>query len=528
MQDGERIISEPKAVASKFNKFFATIGCRIARKLCFVSKDAWKKYESAIQTDDENLCELQCVGTEAVSKILHSLKVNKAAGLDKIPARLVRDAEVELAPSLTYLINKSITDGTVPALWKVARVTPLYKSEDKLLVENYRPISVLPVLSEVLERVVHTQMSAYLDHLSLLYKHQYGFRRGRSTAQAVGQLNNFVIDAMDGQKVTGMLFLDISKAFDSINHKILLGKLEHIGLSSRSLRWFKSYLADRRQCVCINGEMSETRTIDLGVPQGSILGPLLFNVYINSLSTAVTKCELILYADDAVLVVAASTSRELTDALQHDFNEISNWYISNKLTVNVKKTKLMLSESKTMLSSFSDFTFSAGEDQVNRVSSFNYLGVVLDEKWKWKIHVNSLLQKLGHRLSVFNRIYHMLDEKSLTAYFNGLVLPHLDYADVVWADQPGLTTQMKQLQSFQNRIAKKISKGKMTSAEALTSLQWVPLHARRFGHRCCLVQDAMKGEIPEHLDVFKSTMSQQHGYNTRNGYMPVISKPRTE
>ena len=129
-------------------------------------------------------------------KILHSLKVNKAAGLDKIPARLVRDAEVELAPSLTYLINKLITDGTVPALWKVARVTPLYKSEDKLLVENYRPISLLPVLSKVLERVVHTQVSAYLDHLGLLYKHQYGFRRGRSTAQVVGQLNNFVLDAM--------------------------------------------------------------------------------------------------------------------------------------------------------------------------------------------------------------------------------------------------------------------------------------------------------------------------------------------
>ena len=125
----------------------------------------------------------------------------------------------------------------------------------------------------------------------------------------MGLLNNFVLDAMDGQKVTGMPFLDISKAFDSINHKILLGRLEHIGLSARSLRWFKSCLADRLQRVCINGEMSETRTIDLGVPQGSILGLLLFNVYINSLSSAITKSELILYADDAVLVVAASTSR---------------------------------------------------------------------------------------------------------------------------------------------------------------------------------------------------------------------------
>ena len=123
----------------------------------------------------------------------------------------------------------------------------------------------------------------------------------------MGLLNNFVLDAMDGQKVTGMLFLDISKAFDSINHKLLLGKLEHIGLSARSLRLFESYLADSHQCLCINGEMSETCTIDLGVPQGSILGLLLFKVYINSLSSAITKSKLIVYAGDAVLVVAAST-----------------------------------------------------------------------------------------------------------------------------------------------------------------------------------------------------------------------------
>ena len=138
-------------------------------------------------------------------------------------------------------------------------------------------------------------------------------------------------------------------------------------------------------------------------------------MYINSLSSAITKSELILYADDGVLVVAASTFRELTDALRHDFNQITNWYISNKLTVNVKKTKLMLSGSKQCYHHLVT-TFSAGEDQVNRVSSLNYLGIALDEKWKWKMHCNSPLQKLGHRLSVFNPIYHLLDKKSLTAY----------------------------------------------------------------------------------------------------------------
>ena len=180
------------------------------------------------------------------------------------------------------------------------------------------------------------------------------------------------------------------------------------------------------------------------------------------------------------------------------------------------------------MSQFNNFQFFTDEGQISRVPSITYLTVVLDEKWNSKMHMNSLSQKLGHRLSVFNRIYHMLDKRSLMAYFNGPVLPHLDYADVVWGDQPGLTTQMKQLQSLQNHFAKKIVKAKVTSAEVLTLLRWVPLHARRTGHRRCLVQDALKGKIPEYFDVFNSKLSQQHGYNTRNGFMPKVSRLRTE
>ena len=228
----------------------------MACKLSIVAKGAWKKYEAVFQVNSGQTWNLKPVDCRTVREILHSLKVNRAAGLDKIPARLPRDAEVELAPSVTYLINKSIIDGTVPDVWKIARVSPLYKSEDKILVENYRPIAVLPILSKVMERAVYAQLSAHLDQLGFLYQHQYGFRRGHSTAQAIGQLNNWVLEAMDRKELTGLLFVDISKAFDSINHKILLGKLEHIGLSESSLKWFKSYLVDRRQCVCINGELS--------------------------------------------------------------------------------------------------------------------------------------------------------------------------------------------------------------------------------------------------------------------------------
>ena len=180
-----------------------------------------------------------------------------------------------------------------------------------------------------------------------------------------------------------------------------------------------------------------------------------------------------------------------------------------------------------MLSQFNEFQFFTDERQLNRVPSVTHLGIVLDEKWKWKMHINRLLQKLGHRLPVLNRIYHMLDKRRLIVYFNGLVLPHLNYADVIGGDQPGLTTQMKQLQSFQNRLAKKIVKAKVTSAEALTLLRWVPLRVRRIGHRSCLVQDVLRGNIPKHFDIYNSNMTQPHGYNTRNAYLPKVSRPRT-
>ncbi len=371
-------------------------------------------------------------------------------------------------------------------------------------------------------------LSVHLDQLGFLHKHQYGFRRGHSTTQAIGQLNNWVLEAMDRKELTGLLFVDISKAFDSINHKILLGKLEHIGLSESSLKWFKSYLKDRQQRVCINGELSEARQIDLGVPQGSILGPLLFNVYVNSLPTCIKKCRMILYADDAVLIYAASTPEGLQDAFVHDFKLMCDWYTVNRLSLNVKKTKMMLAGSRTMLSTFQHFEFKLDGELVSRVAEFKYLGIMLDEKWNWKSHISNLSRKLGHRLSIFNRILHLLDKNTRLAYYNGLVLPHLDYGDTVWGDQPRMKSEMALLQGFQNRFAKKIVDSKLSSEEAIAELKWIPLTRRRFGHRCVDVHNAIKGNIPEHFGTFRTPLTMLHGYNTRNGNLPPLPNVKTD
>ena len=189
---------------------------------------------------------------------------------------------------------------------------------------------------------------------------------------------------MDRGKVTGLWFVDISKAFDSLNHKVLLGKL----------RWLRSNLADRRQRVLINGELSDCCAITQGVPQGSILGSLFFNIYVNSLQNAVKNTRVILYADDTVLICTASTSVELQAILARDFNWMCDWYNENKLAINVKKTKLMLARSKTMLSLFDDVDLEMNGTQVERVQSCKYLGVTMDKKWSWKPHISDLSKKL--------------------------------------------------------------------------------------------------------------------------------------
>ena len=185
-------------------------------------------------------------------------------------------------------------------------------------------------------------------------------------------------------------------------------------------------------------------------------------------------------------------------------------------------------KSKRMLPLFQDFELQPNGTHIHRVQSFKYLGVTMDAKWSWKPHISNLLKKLGHRLSLFNRIFHVLDNRTRIAFYNGLVLPHLDYVDTVWRDQPGLKSEMEKLQSFQNKFAKKIKLGKMSSSDALKCLNWLPLAGRRLFHRCTTVENAIKGDIPQHFESFKSTLRSLHGYNTRNGYLPRLPKPKTE
>ena len=270
-----------------------------------------------------------------------------------ISARLLKSSANTITPSVTKLLNLSIRTGKFPKLWKCSKITALFKSGDRTNASNYRPISILPILSKILEKAVHSQLYQYLVTNNLLTRKQFGFRKGLSTVSALTSFADEVLLNMEQGKLCGAVFLDLTKAFDTVDHRILLRKFSEIGLCEKSLQWFRSYITDRKQRTCCGNELSDELPVTHGVPQGSILGPLIFVIYINDLPNVLDACQASLYADDTVIYYYGSSSQELTDKLNQDLLAVAKWLNEHKLTLNLDKTKCMLIGSNRKLEEIS-------------------------------------------------------------------------------------------------------------------------------------------------------------------------------
>ena len=269
-----------------------------------------------------------------------TLKINKSTGLDKIPANVLRLSADIIAPSLTYIFNLSLDTGIYVDDWKRARVIPIYKSEDRRKCENYRPISILPIVSKVFEREVFRQLYGYLSNNSLLFKFQSVFRPKHSTQSALIRMCDNLLKNMESSQINCIVFLDVRKAFDSINHEILNDKMRNFfGVTRNQLRWFESYLNNRVQQCLINGQLSSPKNIICGVPQGSILGPLLFLLYINDMPDSLSHLTPSLYANDMEIYASSNDCADLVDKVNFDLENIRKWMIQNKLQIHPSKSK---------------------------------------------------------------------------------------------------------------------------------------------------------------------------------------------
>ena len=368
-----------------------------------------------------------------VEAVCQGLNPAKEMGWDGVSPKVIRSVAGELAGSLSRLYNCCIREGYYPPCFKVARVVPVFKSEDPTVFSHYRPVSVLPVLSQIFERLLKVRLIEFLDRNKVVIPGQYGFRKGHSTDMAILDMVEKVRSAWAVKNVALGVFVDLKKAFDTVEHAILLQKLDHYGVRGKALNLLRSSLEDRTQYVCYGGYESERGKVECGVPQGSVLGTLFFILYVNDMVRANKDLELVLFADDTNLFCKGRDNNELFLKVNRGSLELSSVFKCNKLTLNLKETEYVyFGGPGGRVVPAGGLTIGGGS--IRRVSGARFLGVWVDEALKWTEHIEKVRSKVGRLLGVLGRAVAVLGGNQIRRLYDALVLPHLQYCLIVWGD----------------------------------------------------------------------------------------------
>ena len=354
-------------------------------------------------------------------------------------------------PQLVYQVNLSLSTGIYPTSWKIATVVPLHKGEGKSSMGNYRPISLLPVPGKIIEKIVHKVISNHHEAIDLLTKFQAGFRKGYSTTctSSIVSLTNDIFEGINNQKVTVAVFIDLVKAFSTVNHVILMVKLIKLGITGTLLSWCRSYLSNRPQCTIANNKLSNPELVSCGVPQGSILRLLFFLVNINDLVSSLKLVSVQMYEDDTVLCVSDKDRITAAKTLQAGLNKLSDWCKANKLSLNAKKTKQMIFGTRQQIKKARGINLHTEGKAIQKVPSSKYLGFVLDPTLSFNQQIKNVAHILTHKMFMLTKIRRYLNNKSMLCIYKSTVLQYFDYVDVVVSNAS--TFLLGKLQSLQER-----------------------------------------------------------------------------
>ena len=542
---GGEEITDPVQIAEEFNNFFAQIGSSISHSINPTPVDPLSYVQTPPNTPTLTFNQtdpIQIIG------LLKNFEKKSSPDIDGISINLLKFVSHEIAPPLSHIFNLSLTQGVFPDHFKTARIVPIYKAGDRTSCDNYRPIALVKSFSKILEKIVQLNLINHLEINHLLYTHQYGFSKGKSTEHNLLHLINNITTSLNDGNFTVGIFLDLKKAFDVCNHSILLSKLPKYGISGQALNWFTSYLSNRSQKTDIGGHLSSSQNIDISVIQGSLLGPTLFLIYINDFPNC-TSLTTFLFADDTSAIKSGPNLNDLFTQINLELSKIATWYRANRMAVNTGKTKYIIFHNRGRNINTNELALYFNDNEphdyhnpanihtLERVynnnpdvtsRTYKLLGIHLDEHLTLNSHYSILCNKLSRALFFLRRVKNILPSNALLTLYYSLFHCHLLYCPNIL----GISSQsnISKVSALQRKAVRTITNSTRTAPTLplFCNLRILPFDELLKLHRSLFMHSIEYNyNLPSFENVWPKNNARNINHELRNAnefYLPPIHK----